>query len=368
MEDICGISGNFKLALQVSMETHCISSLRSLAGSATLPHACGICSTQSLADESTNKHMLFRDKSVNSPTQEPGSATDEESYTEPEVIIKQEPLEMLDYDEHETDRNTSTTDAENQQFDAPDDDHQMDSTTAGKQPLLIPGVEEPYGCGICRESFQNPSILRHHFIRHRGKKSYMCTVCSKLFGKLQNLRQHLVIHSGEKQFKCDKCPSEYFRSTELVRHKKIHTGEQSYTCQICMKCFTWSNSLKRHLRVHSGERPYSCAYCGKTFKDCGHLRTHKLMHTGGKPYRCDACAQRFGLKKLLLRHKCPGPVAETSTGSKMASTDTVLDSSTSETPDFDKTPVETQTSGTVSTSGSVMASVDSIIESATSGM
>lgn len=307
MQNICGISGNFRLALQVSLETHYTSSLRALAGPSGIKHSCSIC-----ASGSTEASGI---------KQEPRSPKDdtEVSSTEPMVIIKQEPMAPFVADD------TENVSIEKGQSDVADDE-QSNTLALEKQQPVVPGLDEPYSCGICDQPFKTPSLLRTHFLKHRGKKSFKCTVCGKKFANRQNIHQHLLIHRGDKPYKCDLCSSQYFRSAELVRHKKIHTGEQDYTCQICQKRFTWSHSLKRHLRVHTGERPYTCVYCGNTYKDYGHWRRHKMIHTGEKPYKCNTCEKSFRCRKVLKRHKCPNSGIPPDTYSAKASINSIVES------------------------------------------
>ena len=72
-------------------------------------------------------------------------------------------------------------------------------------------------CRYCGVLLNNPSSLKQHESRHKGKGPYKC--CGKPFFSKANLKRHRCSNHGEpKDFKCTTCQKSYPTNTDLQRH------------------------------------------------------------------------------------------------------------------------------------------------------
>ncbi|XP_014458770.2 zinc finger protein 250 isoform X2 [Alligator mississippiensis] len=174
---------------------------------------------------------------------------------------------------------------------------------SGKQKLAAEKRERAHPCAECRKTFNCPSLLALHKMRHAGEKPHVCTKCRKSFTCLSTLVAHHKTHSGELPHCFTKCGKSFVYPIDLVKHQHAQKGKRQYCCTKCRKSFTLSSNLARHRRVHTGEKPYQCALCGRRFTQSCHLARHQLTHTGEKPHQCSLCGKRFTLSSSLTRHQ-----------------------------------------------------------------
>ncbi|KFX94994.1 hypothetical protein O988_06050 [Pseudogymnoascus sp. VKM F-3808] len=59
----------------------------------------------------------------------------------------------------------------------------------------------------------------------------------------------------DRPFKCDLCPQSFNRNHDLKRHKRIHLAVKPYPCGECEKSFSRKDALKRHVLVKGCGKP-----------------------------------------------------------------------------------------------------------------
>ncbi|OBT49701.1 hypothetical protein VE04_10026 [Pseudogymnoascus sp. 24MN13] len=59
----------------------------------------------------------------------------------------------------------------------------------------------------------------------------------------------------DRPFKCDQCPQSFNRNHDLKRHKRIHLAVKPYPCGECEKSFSRKDALKRHVLVKGCGKP-----------------------------------------------------------------------------------------------------------------
>lgn len=210
----------------------------------------------------------------------------------------------------------------------------------GVQPVLgeatatappAPGVEKPFICNQCGNSFGLWLSLVAHQKSHTGQKCYpcpehekssgdelspkalqdkqaegrawLCPECGRSFPQYERLVKHRQNHRGRGPYRCDVCGKRFSLKTNLVTHQRIHTGERPFTCGVCGRRFNQKGNLVTHYRTHTGERPFACTQCGKRFAQKPNLIAHQKTHTGRQPFTCLECPKRFKSKLSLRVHQ-----------------------------------------------------------------
>ncbi|NWI09019.1 ZN366 protein, partial [Crypturellus soui] len=159
-----------------------------------------------------------------------------------------------------------------------------------------------YNCTECDKTFQYPSQLQNHMMKHKDIRPYICTECGMEFVQPHHLKQHSLTHKGVKEHKCGICGREFNLLANMKRHVLIHTNIRAYQCHLCFKSFVQKQTLKAHMIVHSDVKPFKCKLCGKEFNRMHNLMGHMHLHSDSKPFKCLYCPSKFTLKGNLTRH------------------------------------------------------------------
>ena len=224
----------------------------------------------------------------------------------------------------------------------------------------------PYGCGICDETFSQPKSLAKHVEtfhseprngNHGQNEAYIkaenenCEINAKSETKndnfiekeeknttainprfekikisivknddiiknefkLEDKSEHELnqclrkddnrVLIDEKSIKCNHCNKEFQTTQRKKLHERIHTGERPFLCNVCNKTFTSKVVLKQHERIHTGEKPFQCNFCDKKFTQLAVKVRHVRTHTGEKPYSCQYCNTTFTLQHARKDHE-----------------------------------------------------------------
>ncbi|XP_059574892.1 zinc finger protein 436 isoform X3 [Alligator mississippiensis] len=163
--------------------------------------------------------------------------------------------------------------------------------------------EKPHRCSKRGKTFTRSSHLARHQRMHVEEKPYQCLECGKRFPQSSHLAKHQLFHTGEKPHRCSECGKSFTHPSTLIRHQMIHTGEKPHRCSVCGKSFTRSSNLVQHQMIHTGEKPHRCSECGKSFLSSSDLARHQRIHTGEKPHRCSECGKSFTCSSNLVQHQ-----------------------------------------------------------------
>lgn len=205
------------------------------------------------------------------------------------------------------------------------------------------GIDLKYMCHLCSSTFERPTQLELHVIKHKDPKPYKCAHCDAeykgrhglethlirmhfrhearnvcnvcqppaLFGSNEQYKTHLnVVHftnSKEKQ-ECPYCKKQ-IRKLGLAHHiRQQHTNtghKEKFECPNCNKIFFNKKGLEIHSVIHLPEdqRQFRCRFCGRSFNFKQHLIAHERSHTGEKPFKCDTCGKAFARKQALTDHQ-----------------------------------------------------------------
>lgn len=205
------------------------------------------------------------------------------------------------------------------------------------------GIDLKYMCHLCSSTFERPTQLELHVIKHQDPKPYKCAHCEAeykgrhglethlirihfrheaknicnacqppaLFGSTDQYKTHLnIVHftnSKEKQ-ECPYC-KKLIRKLGLAHHiRQQHTNKghkEKFECSKCNKIFFSKKNLEIHSVIHLPEdqRHFRCRFCGRSFNFKQHLIAHERSHTGEKPFKCDTCSKAFARKQALTDHQ-----------------------------------------------------------------
>ncbi|KAG5896104.1 hypothetical protein JTB14_006893 [Gonioctena quinquepunctata] len=221
-----------------------------------------------------------------------------------ELIIKEEPLENVDYPEI---IHFGTFPYLNSSVEDCDSKRKLElnttSDTMKKRDQSVPCISgkklsdgkilriyytpkeiKPFSCDICQKRFARLHHLESHKRIHTGEL-FECQCCGEKLLDKGSWRLHLLTHKDYRPFPCDICNKSFSREHHLKSHIVIHTGEKKYKCQYCEKAFSWSSNKRTHEMTHTGRKPHRCDTCRRSFSELQHLKDHKLTHTGEKPYK-----------------------------------------------------------------------------------
>ncbi|KAM6281912.1 LOW QUALITY PROTEIN: zinc finger protein 783-like [Porphyrio hochstetteri] len=201
-------------------------------------------------------------------------------------------------------------------------------------PEDVAGVEGPYICCECGESFLDKELFATHQKAHASEEACTSLEHGEAFRQKSKAGspkaqgpsrsrppkrpdgekssafkygfvRHQVNNMVERPYTCSQCKESFSLEVSLILHQKLHTGKGDgpLTCTYCGKDFRDLSKAIRHQRIHTGERPYQCTECGKSFIRRDHLLKHWRVHTGETPYQCPVCGKHFRYKESLNCHQ-----------------------------------------------------------------
>ncbi|XP_059583268.1 zinc finger protein 420 isoform X2 [Alligator mississippiensis] len=172
-----------------------------------------------------------------------------------------------------------------------------------KQQLTAKPRGRAHPCPECRKTFNCPSLLVLHKIRHTRKKCHVCAQCGRTYTCLSTLDAHLKIHSGAVSQRFIKCGKSFMCSLDLVKHQHVHRKKHRYRCILCGKTFTHFFSLVQHRRIHLGKTVHRCTNCRKNFICWQDLSQHQCVQRQKQPHQCTKCGKSFRQPSKLAKHR-----------------------------------------------------------------
>jgi len=148
-------------------------------------------------------------------------------------------------------------------------------------------------CKHCPEYFENPTLLRHHFIHAHKKDKAKKEQCSECGLFVSGVRQHKQIVHGKEEsrpYQCEVCKKRFVYKSALNTHMKSH---RKFCCTKCGKNITEAQSNVHNLLYHTPEheKPFICSICDpvKGFIYKKFYDDHMNIHDGVKPHVCKLC-------------------------------------------------------------------------------
>ena len=176
-----------------------------------------------------------------------------------------------------------------------------------------------FDCPTCGKSFKHQANLSTHMYNHKLLRVFKCDVCHQAFKRRGHLKKHQKTHKkgDQKRYPCVLCNKSFDLPTQLVSHMLKH----KYNCDVCHKVFAKAIRLKEHLKQnHTLEevrdaaiavassnlenKPHKnymkvakrCEICGITYtRLSSHMATHEV-------FKCTVCQKGFLKQELLDAH------------------------------------------------------------------
>ncbi|CAH2230094.1 jg11301 [Pararge aegeria aegeria] len=124
----------------------------------------------------------------------------------------------------------------------------------------------PNKCNVCNERFKSSPMKDQHMINVHGMSPVIrkCLACDKTFTNQNALRIHTKkYHLLERNYQCTECEMNFFKGEQLKHHMLKHTGRKDFQCDVCLKWFTRKTVLTEHMRIHTNDRRFTCLQCGR---------------------------------------------------------------------------------------------------------
>ncbi|XP_063428730.1 uncharacterized protein LOC134711784 [Mytilus trossulus] len=198
--------------------------------------------------------------------------------------------------------------------------------------------ELSHSCTICKEQFQNSTLLEVHLQVHNGRYLYNCHMCSKDFKSGVGLYYHLndpiercemltdhkisplktlfknKVSNDSNDGKCSgsvlSCldfgvNKETTKEGISINHKLYKYKSEIYRCFSCQESFGKFEKLYLHLKEHGFGKVDICSMCGLGVSGTARFYKHKLSHQTEKLeflYHCNVCNSKFLCLDMLDKH------------------------------------------------------------------
>ncbi|VDI47978.1 Hypothetical predicted protein [Mytilus galloprovincialis] len=201
--------------------------------------------------------------------------------------------------------------------------------------------ELSHSCTICKEQFQNSTLLEVHLQVHNGSYLYNCHMCSKDFKSGVGLYYHLndpiekcemltedhkisppkTLFKNKKAVSDDrndrKCSGSVLSCLDFgvnkettkegisINHKIYKYKSEIYRCFSCQESFGKFEKLYLHLKEHGFDKVDICGMCGLGVSGTARFYKHKLSHQTEKLeflYHCNVCNSKFLCLDMLDKH------------------------------------------------------------------
>mmetsp|Transcript_38050 Transcript_38050/g.61831 ORF Transcript_38050/g.61831 Transcript_38050/m.61831 type:complete len:340 (+) Transcript_38050:103-1122(+) len=160
-----------------------------------------------------------------------------------------------------------------------------------------------FDCPICGKMFrQKYNAVVHARVHSRTKGVRKCAICGEGLNDTIFYRQHMRQHRSAQPYRCSICKAAFSNITGLRMHSTSHP-RMLYQCQICDKSFLGEARYHNHVASHATS-PFSCVTCRVSFKVKEKLQEHKasIAHQKAMKNRCEVCGRGFSVKHLLNQH------------------------------------------------------------------
>ncbi|XP_048485955.1 zinc finger protein 569 isoform X1 [Plutella xylostella] len=139
-------------------------------------------------------------------------------------------------------------------------------------------------CTTCGERFSSQYLRQKHMMDVH-KFGHKCNYCGKEFVRHSFMKIHVRrTHLKEKRVACPVCDMKFFNGVQLKHHLVKHGGKKNFQCDECGESFMWRKGLVRHIGRHS-KNPFSFPAVPKTNNaQAQAIAYNKQANTAQVPY------------------------------------------------------------------------------------
>ncbi|XP_075158656.1 uncharacterized protein LOC142231881 isoform X2 [Haematobia irritans] len=108
-----------------------------------------------------------------------------------------------------------------------------------------------FKCHLCDMKKTTKKELDIHINYHTKERQWLCPKCSMIFYSSNDLRSHdRIVHLRIRRFFCRFCDQAFAKNYALKHHEMRHTGKKPHVCSECGKGFIQMVSLRTHMKTH----------------------------------------------------------------------------------------------------------------------